>query len=67
MQGSLLQTTVTIRLAMGRLCRTAQDGFLLQFFGQKFRCSKAQIWNLLGNFTIKFMTFALLLDQLIFP
>ncbi len=44
-----------------------QDGFLLQFSVRKFRCKKAQIWNLLANFTIKFMTFALLLDQLIFP
>lgn len=67
MLGSLLQATVTIRLAMARLCRMEQDGFLLQFSVQKFRCKKAQIWNLLANFTIKFMTFALLLDQLIFP
>ena len=67
MPGSLLQATVTIRLAMARLCQMAQDGFLLQFFGPKFRCKKVQIWDLLTNFTIKFMTFALLLDRLIFP
>ncbi|MEY4027928.1 MAG: hypothetical protein RLZZ329_1648, partial [Pseudomonadota bacterium] len=50
-----------------RLCRMGQDGFLLQFSGPKFRCKKAQIWDSLANFTIKFMTFALLLDQLISP
>lgn len=44
-----------------------QDGFLPQFYVQKFRCKKAQIWNWLANFTIKFMTFALLHDLLIFP
>ncbi len=45
----------------------AQDGFFLQFFVQKFPCKRALIWNSLLNFTIKFMTFASLLDQLIFP
>ncbi len=44
-----------------------QAVFLLQFSDRKFQCKKAQIYQSPPNFTIKFMTFALLHDQLISP